>query len=250
MVASTTDLCDGDSLTLTFNVNGTPPFDLYYNDGIVNYTVNGASNGHIEVFFPATQTTFTFDSAIDGVGNPILVDQTVVVDVKPGASAQYFVSGSQLTYNFINQSTVGSTVTWDFGDGNTQVGGSFVSHTYATAGVYNACITAEISNGCTDTYCDSIFAGVTSIEEFSSSDFRVYPNPAKDQLSIEIKAGKKGDFILQLSSADGKTVIQDSFIIGDGNEAQLDLSQLSPGFYILRIQDQSGSSITQKVIIE
>ncbi len=45
--------------------------------------------------------------------------------------------------------------TWDFGDGNTGTGMN-PAHTYASAGLYVACLTISDGLGCSDTYCDTV----------------------------------------------------------------------------------------------
>ena len=49
----------------------------------------------------------------------------------------------------------GSMITWDLGDGSTSTAYSPTVN-YTTNGVYNICMTATDSMGCTFTYCDSI----------------------------------------------------------------------------------------------
>ncbi len=45
---------------------------------------------------------------------------------------------------------------WDFGDGQTS-GEQNPVHQYENGGLYNVCLTIKTYDGCTDTYCDSIF---------------------------------------------------------------------------------------------
>jgi len=51
-----------------------------------------------------------------------------------------------------------ATYTWDFGDGNTGVGGPTTQHYYQTPGIYNVCVIVSY-NGCTATYCNVVYAG-------------------------------------------------------------------------------------------
>ncbi len=67
-------------------------------------------------------------------------------------------------YNYGNNGS-GATYSWNFGDGNSATG-QYPSHTYATSGWYAACLTVSDNSGtgCTQTYCDSVYAdgGVTA----------------------------------------------------------------------------------------
>lgn len=59
----------------------------------------------------------------------------------------------------------GATYSWNYGDGNSG-NGQYASHTYAASGWYAACLTVtdNTGSGCTQTYCDSVYAdgGVSS----------------------------------------------------------------------------------------
>lgn len=97
-----------------------------------------------------------------------------VIDSAAGCSSTYcdsiYISGggstcnayigyqnSNLTTNLSGYSNSG-TITyyfWTFGDGST-ANGQFQTHTYASAGTYNVCLTAVFAGGCVDTVCTSI----------------------------------------------------------------------------------------------
>lgn len=52
------------------------------------------------------------------------------------------------------------TYSWNFGDGGTAVTPD-PHHTYTQSGVYMACLTITGPNGCQDTWCDSVWVGIT-----------------------------------------------------------------------------------------
>lgn len=78
-------------------------------------------------------------------------------------------SGCQSFYTYNNSSVVGNrvyfygsptpsfgnTYAWNMGDGSTY-GTRNVVHNYQNAGTYGVCLTITNTNGCTDTYCDTI----------------------------------------------------------------------------------------------
>ncbi|MBN1600774.1 MAG: PKD domain-containing protein, partial [Chitinispirillaceae bacterium] len=49
-----------------------------------------------------------------------------------------------------------SEMVWDLGDGTTTTD-SIPSHRYAYSGYYNVCLTVYSPNGCTDTYCETVY---------------------------------------------------------------------------------------------
>lgn len=83
-----------------------------------------------------------------------------------------------------------------------------------------------------------------SSNEFTASDYQLYPNPAKDKLIL--KTGKNlGDAILTLSDINGRTVIsQKATLLG---EVELNISNLASGMYILNIKGEYLNS-NEKII--
>jgi len=92
--------------------------------------------------------------------------QEIFVDIiQPGCQASFIAFPADsiptsLSYMFINTSTPGYTgQQWSFGDGTASTEANPV-HTYASAGVYTACLTIWDSTGyCQSTYCMEVFAG-------------------------------------------------------------------------------------------
>lgn len=74
------------------------------------------------------------------------------------------VANAVYLYNYGNNGS-GATYLWDLGDGTTATG-QYPSHTYASSGWYAVCLTVSDNTGagCTQTYCDSVYAdgGVTA----------------------------------------------------------------------------------------
>ncbi|MES2617742.1 MAG: PKD domain-containing protein [Bacteroidota bacterium] len=64
--------------------------------------------------------------------------------------------GSYYFYSYVNGNFNNKRISWDFGDGNTGTGQS-LTHTYTTAGTYNACVYLWDSvNNCGDTFCKTV----------------------------------------------------------------------------------------------
>lgn len=149
---------------------------------------------------------------------------------------------------------------WDFGDGNTSTQ-TYPSHSYASTGVYNLCLTVSDSTGCTSTYCDTI--GVDSLGRIiyrgSSSGFNlnvmapnmitasiddiarnissaIYPNPASN--SIRVRANElKGALNYRILNLQGGVVANGS---AQSDEA-IRVDELSPGMYMIEITDSNDS---------
>ncbi|MCX6306019.1 MAG: PKD domain-containing protein [Bacteroidetes bacterium] len=97
--------------------------------------------------------------------------QTIYVwdSVSPGCHAAFMIIPDSMntlnTYHFFNQSTGNiSTYIWSFGDGSSQTvtlpGNPNVIHTYAQAGIYNACLSIQSADSsCFDVTCDTLVVG-------------------------------------------------------------------------------------------
>jgi PKD repeat protein len=88
-----------------------------------------------------------------------------VNSIQPGCQASFIAFpadsvATSLSYMFINTSAPGYyKQAWMFGDGSTSSEANPL-HTYASPGIYNACLTIWDSTGiCQNTYCLEIFAG-------------------------------------------------------------------------------------------
>jgi len=93
------------------------------------------------------------------------------VTIHPNTVTAFFntvptIGCAPLTVNFTNFSTVGTTPSWSFGDGNSSTAWS-PSHVYTNAGHY--IVTLAITNGCSiDTaYSDTIIVNATSVVDFT-----------------------------------------------------------------------------------
>lgn len=71
----------------------------------------------------------------------------------------------------------------------------------------------------------------------------VYPNPAKDVLSIKYNSNTSG-FEAMLFDITGKLIQKHNFI---GQTANMTLTGLNSGVYILRLKDDKGNLVTQKI---
>ncbi|UTW61935.1 T9SS type A sorting domain-containing protein [bacterium SCSIO 12741] len=92
-------------------------------------------------------------------------------------------------------------------------------------------------------------SGYTSVEPLhvEESELLVFPNPADQQLNIQIK--KEGKYNLRLMDMSGRLVIENDSINGADQLMHMDISSLSPGVYVLAIQGQ-GLNESKRVVVE
>ncbi|AIZ63635.1 hypothetical protein PK28_07915 [Hymenobacter sp. DG25B] len=89
-----------------------------------------------------------------------------------------------------------------------------------------------------------------TLPEQLRSQVAVYPNPAHDQLSLQLgrELARQGVQV-QLFNPLGQQVMQQHFPRGTAGEKQLPLRGLAPGVYLLRLMVAEGS-MTQRIIVE
>ena len=78
-------------------------------------------------------------------------------------------------------------------------------------------------------------------ESIDSRTINIYPNPAKDQLSVSLPEGT-GDFRIRLTNMVGQIMLE-------SNTENIDLSSLKSGIYLLNLYSQK-YNLNKKIIIE
>lgn len=80
------------------------------------------------------------------------------------------------------------------------------------------------------------------------SGFKLYPNPAKDQISLEIEQGK-GDCSIDIYNVMGQLIMQNkNIVISSDDPRSIDISQLPEGQYMLRVYNTSYSKTLPFVV--
>ncbi len=154
---------------------------------------------------------------------------------------------------------------WNFGDGTSSTE-PFPTHVYAGTGPYLLCLTINDSEGCTDTYCDTvsvdengIYNGMITgtgnmksvltinvIEELGTSvaevpaleGLELWPNPTTNELNITLASSMHGTVPVMVLDAAGRLVLTTQQSLTNGtNRFVLDTSPLDAAMYLLHIGD-------------
>lgn len=90
---------------------------------------------------------------------------------------------------------------------------------------------------------------ITSIDEprLTTDQVSTYPNPASDQVTIELPAWPNADFSLMVYDRSGTNITD--MTAKPGSTVQLKVSGWSPGLYLLRVSSNQGS-ITKPIIVK
>lgn len=137
--------------------------------------------------------------------------------------------------------TSGEEYHWTFGDGSdTTTTTPFTSHLYETSGEIIACL--EIDYGCgTSSICDTLNIIVSSVHDISETpQIELYPNPAKDQLHIELSGFQQQSHDVQIFSLAGKLVKSETF--SSTTQNTVDIGSLPNGVYILKLATADGKN--------
>jgi len=144
--------------------------------------------------------------------------------------------------HFINSSIYADLYDWQFGDGSTSILPN-PAHKYAQAGNYQVTL---VANKCdeSDTISHTITFYVTSIDEASSIQYSIFPNPIKNEINIHLSAVENVENIA-IYSFDGKRI--KDYPSQKAQNIQLSSQDLSKGIYILRFTIQ-GKSYDYKIV--
>jgi PKD repeat protein len=238
----------GDGSAFDYQKNG---LHTYTNSGVYNVTLN------------------SFDSLNNCFSS---YTDSIVISLNttpPTCSASYYVAKDSsapfkvILYN-TSSNAASHSYTWDFGDGTTG-SGRIPLHQYQNFGSYIVCLTITDNQlSCTSTYCDTV--GMDSlgnlksvgfglevrdplavgINEVSLNDLSIYPNPAINQISIDLRNTAK--FVnIRVLDISGKEVIS-RLRTNSGSIEQIDISNLNSGFYFMLINDGENQRI-EKIVV-
>ena len=90
------------------------------------------------------------------------------------------------------------------------------------------------------------YSNIVSAELLLNNIFKVYPNPVKDILTIELNNGSGQNISVAIADADGRIILHQS-LQAENNKALMNVQQLMPGIYYLHFT-YNGISSVQKII--
>jgi len=165
------------------------------------------------------------------------------------ASFVYFLDTTAGPSDYIINSSIsgsgGYTYTWDYGDGTTGTGLIPQPHVYPQ-GTFLLCLTITDGQGCSDTHCETLMFGtsggsikmgtVNSVDDISFEVSKLYPNPAQDQVFVELNNIKGENLTISVTDMIGKTVVTKQVNAFDGNGLiDINVTNLNSGLYVVNI---------------
>jgi PKD repeat protein len=152
---------------------------------------------------------------------------------KPTANFSESISGNTATFTNLSTSIANTlNYSWNFGDGNTSSIAN-PSHTYTTSGTYTITL---IASNCTfsNTITKTIQIGALSINENAVGNFKFYPNPTTNQITIKVDNQLLGS-VYTIYDTIGKSVLNGKI---NSELHVIDLGNLSNGVYIIEVASE------------
>ena len=152
---------------------------------------------------------------------------------KPTANFSESISGNTATFTNLSTSIANTlNYSWNFGDGNTSSIAS-PSHTYTSSGTYTITL---IASNCifSHTITKTIQVGALSINENAVGNFKFYPNPTTNQITIKVDNQLLGS-VYTIYDTIGKSVLNGKI---NSELHVIDLGNLSNGVYIIEVASE------------
>ena len=81
---------------------------------------------------------------------------------------------------------------------------------------------------------------------FSRPDIRAYPNPANDEVNVEMTNFDNGNYTLKIYNLLGSVIMQDNYSVSGTKTIKLDITQLRKGTYLYSISNNQGKILVTK----
>lgn len=113
----------------------------------------------------------------------------------------------------------------------------------------NTYVSGFVPDNVSEIVCDNtVFArnnyGTTGVESEQTLDFKLYPNPVSETLTIDYPSS--GNVTVQIISSCGKPIFVQDF--ASGNKMELNLASLVPGVYVVNLTSER-KTLAKKILV-
>ena len=247
-----TDFTWIDGITYTSS-NNTATFTLTNMSGCdsivtLNLTINSATSSTESITIcggetyiignSAYHTSGTYTTTLTTIGG---CDSVVTTNLTVGQEIDTYVE--RLNDVFTVNSTPGATYQWLDCENNFApiAGATNTTYTANETGVYAVAITL---GNCSDTSICNELPYIVDVHNPTNSTIKVYPNPAKDYVTIEFE---KNDHVhlITITDLSGKIVLSEPVL--NQTNTILPIEALNTGVYFIRVHAQSKLDIIQLI---
>lgn len=191
------------------------------------------SPGIYTITLAATNGTVSVYTKTINITSPNINFSAISETICPGQAASFTVEGV-------------SNFTWQPGN----VISSMVSFTPSASQTYT-CFAEEI-NGCrTNSVVEVVVAACTGLDVYRADqvELKVYPNPAKSQLNLEINKFEMQEFCIHITDALGRVIYTKQLDPIAGKQLlEIDVAGFDAGIYLIRLTVQDGSVKSMKFV--
>lgn len=253
--------CNNDTVVLTsLNIDAKPPVTYNWTTFFVNNTQVTTSTSKDSLFitppFPS-DSVMVFLYAADSNGCSLA--DTIIVHTKnppqsviPNFTASKTIGVVGDTIKFINLTPNSASIInrWNFGDFGKQGNIVFTqnpSYKYNDTGKYSVKLWVKNANCPEDSIIKTSYITITnivSVKELFNTKIKVYPNPAKNKLTIEANNPLAKIVLIDVL---GKRYIIENF--STSTKTEIKIAHLAAGIYIIEAKDIKGTTYTSKVQI-
>jgi len=168
------------------------------------------------------------------------------------------ISGPQLVCDntpemYETANNTGSFYTWEVTGGEVTAGPGThqVTILWGDPGMGTVTVTEETADGCSTT-TESFEVTIEEciyIDESSTGNMRIYPNPVEDMLFMNIYTKDITKLTISIYSISGEVVYEEEVTTGsDENSYQYNVARLGAGLYMLRVTTGKGLMFTGKFV--
>ncbi|MDQ3190747.1 MAG: PKD domain-containing protein [Bacteroidota bacterium] len=183
----------------------------------------------------------------DNLQNKDSITKNISVYDTPLAEFTYSHTDT-FTIKLLNGSTGAGEYFWQFGDNNISTSAN-PTHTYTTIGIYQVCLSGYNFNGCEGKICKNINLASIGINEVQASNnsFKIYPNPASNSVFLSANTFLNEKTTVRIVDGMGKTSLIKSIEKAGSYTEQINIENLSSGFYVMEMEN--GSTITRLKLV-
>ena len=232
--ANNTTICQGDTVTFIANpINGgiIPQYQWQLNGNNVgpnssSVTTNAFNNNDVIVCILTSSATCATPSTA--------TSNSITMTVYPLAVSSFTFTVNQLDYTFTSTSTNATSYLWDFGDGTTSTAQN-PTHTFPGPGSYN--VTLTVYNSCGYNTTSQNITTTDIYYNKSNISLIVFPNPAKDNLTLEVILPFSEKLNIEILDFTGRLIYkQNCYNTLSNSKINIDLSDYEKGIYILNVK--------------
>lgn len=173
--------------------------------------------------------------------------QTVNVNETPDATFQYSSAlKGDGSISFSGPMGSGYNYQWFTGDGTKYTVRDF-DHKFVLTGTYKVELFVTTDKGCMSNTSQLVSVNLTSVSEADMETIRVYPNPSKGQINLDLSGLNESATKLSVKDINGKLVY--SIDLNDNQVNSLDLGHLSNGTYMVFVQTPSTLYSTKFLVV-